>query len=78
MQKLAQSSEMVERAAQELTPHLICNYLYELAQSFNRFYEKARIVDDEREAMRLALVERYAKTLADGLNLLGIEAPERL
>ena len=78
VQKLAQSSEMVERAAQELTPHLICNYLYELAQSFNRFYEKARIVDDEREAMRLALVERYAKTLADGLNLLGIEAPERL
>jgi len=78
VQKLAQSSEVIERAAEELMPHLVCNYLYELAQVFNRFYEQSRIIGDEREAERLALVQRYATTLADGLNLLGIEAPERL
>lgn len=78
VQKLAQSSDVIERAAQELMPHLICNYLYELAQVFNRFYEKARIIGDEREAQRLGLVELYAGTLKNGLGLLGIDAPEQL
>ena len=68
----------MERSTRELATHHICNYLYELAQEFNRFYEKARIVGDEREGVRMSLVNRYADTLADGLMLLGIEAPEQL
>lgn len=75
---LSMASETIERAASELMPHLVCNYLYELAGEFNRFYEKSRIIGDEREAERLYLVERYAATLKNGLGLLGIEAPERL
>ena len=78
VQKLSQSAETVERAAQDLMPHLVCTYLYELAQSFNRFYESSRIIGDEREAERLYLANRYAETLAYGLGLLGISAPERL
>ena len=78
VQKLAQSSEIIERAAEELMPHLVCTYLYELAQVFNRFYEQSRIIGDEREAERLSLVTRYADTLKGGLELLGIDAPERL
>lgn len=78
VQKLAQASEVIERAAQELMPHLVCSYLYELAQVFNRFYEKARIIGDEREAVRLSLVGLYAGTLKKGLGLLGIDAPEQL
>lgn len=62
----------------ELLPHLVCNYLYELAQEFNRFYEQSRIIGDEREAVRLSLVKTYRDTLAVGLKLLGITAPERL
>jgi arginyl-tRNA synthetase len=77
-QKLAEYSEIVERAAAELMPHLVTNYLYELAQVFNRFYESQRILGNEREATRLWLVERYADTLKNGLNILGIEAPERI
>ena len=69
---------MVKRAAEEMTAHSICNYLYELAQEFNRFYEKARIVGDEREALRLGLVTIYRDTLAKGLGLLGISAPSQL
>jgi len=76
--KIGEYSDVVERAAAELTAHGICSYLYELAQEFNRFYEKARIVGDEREALRLGLVELYRDTLAQGLGLLGIAAPERL
>lgn len=78
VQKLAQASETIERAAEELMPHLVCTYLYELAQVFNRFYEQSRIIGDEREAERLSLVARYADTLKHGLGLLGIDAPERL
>jgi arginyl-tRNA synthetase len=59
-------------------PHLICTYLYELAQEFNRFYEKCRIIGDEREAVRLSLVVQYRDTLARGLGLLGIVAPEKM
>jgi len=58
--------------------HGICHYLYELAQEFNRFYEKNRVVGSPRQAERLSLVQRYRDTLAAGLALLGIEAPERL
>lgn len=76
--KLGEYADVVERAAHELLPHLICTYLYELAQSFNRFYEHAKIIGDEREAHRLAIVQRYRDTLADGLKILGIKAIERM
>jgi arginyl-tRNA synthetase len=59
----------------ELLPHYVCLYLYELAQEFNRFYEKCRIIGDEREVVRLELTTLYRDTLARGLRLLGIVAP---
>lgn len=76
--KIGEYPEVVARAAVELSAHGICNYLYELAQEFNRFYETSRIIGDEREVVRLGLVELYRDTLARGLGLLGIAAPERL
>lgn len=78
LRKITEYNEVVERAANELMPHYICTYLYELAQKFNQFYEHNRVIGDEREAVRLALVEHYAGTLKNGLNLLGITAPERM
>ena len=76
--KLTEYPEIIEKTTTELMPHHICTYLYELAQEFNRFYEKNRVIGDEREAMRLGLVETYADTLKAGLELLGIHAPERM
>lgn len=76
--KLGEYSEVVERACLELQPHLICTYLYELCQTFNRFYEKNRVIGDEREALRLALVKLYADKLKTGLDLLGITAPDKM
>jgi len=69
---------VVEKATNELMPHHICTYLYELAQKFNQFYEHNRVIGDDREAVRLQLVNHYANTLKNGLNLLGITAPERM
>lgn len=76
--KLSEYPEVLHVAVSSLKPHHICTYLYELAQVFNRFYEKNRVIGDEREAMRLALVGRYQQTLQHGLGLLGITAPEKL
>ena len=78
VRKIGEYSEVLDKAVTELMPHHICNYLYELAQEFNRFYEKSRIIGDEREALRLHIVELYRSTLARGLRVLGIVAPEKM
>jgi len=76
--KISEYSETVDKAVAELMPHHVCSYLYELAQVFNRFYEHNRVIGDDRQDLRLALVGRYAETLRGGLDLLGIVAPEQM
>ena len=76
--KLSEYQEVLARAVSDLMPHHVCTYLYELAQSFNRFYEQSRIVGDPRESIRLLLVDRYAQTLRSGLDILNIAAPDHL
>ena len=76
--KLTEYQDVVAKSANEFMPHYICTYLYELAQTFNRFYEQNRVIDDPRQSERLALVTTYADTLKNGLQLLGITAPERM
>lgn len=76
--KMSEYAEVISRAMRDLAPHLICTYLYELAQEFNRFYEKNRVIGDERQAQRLWLVNQYRQHLERGLAVLGIHAPERM
>lgn len=78
VRKLGEYSEVIDKAVEELMPHHICTYLYELAQTFNNFYEHNRVIDDDRQATRLYLVGQYADTLKKGLGLLNITAPERM
>jgi len=78
LRKLGEYSEVAAQATDELMPHHICTYLYELAQKFNSFYEHNRVIGDPRQEVRLQLVQAYADTLKNGLQLLGIAAPERL
>ena len=78
VRKLSEYAEVVDRATAELMPHHICTYLYELAQTFNRFYENNRVIGEPRERIRLGLVSHYADTLKQGLELLGIHAPGRM
>jgi len=76
--KLGEYSEIITRSANDLMPHYICSYLYELAQVFNRFYENSKVIGDARELVRLQLVEHYANTLKAGLEILGIQAPKHM
>jgi arginyl-tRNA synthetase len=76
--KIGEYHEVIDKAVSELMPHHVCTYLYELAQTFNRFYEHNRVIDDPREATRLTLVQKYADTLKNGLNLLNIPAPDKM
>lgn len=76
--KASEYTEVFERATQELMPHHIANYLYELTQEFNRFYEKNRIIGDEREQQRLYVARLYTDTLKRGLEILGIPILEKM
>jgi arginyl-tRNA synthetase len=76
--KLTEFPEVIENAVLELAPHHVATYLYELAQTFNHFYEYNRVIGDKREAVRLQLVTAYAQVLENGLRLLNIEAPARM
>lgn len=78
VRKLSEFQEIVELSVKELAPHQVCTYLYELAQTFNRFYEKSKVIGSDRESLRLGLVSEYAKTLKTGLGLLGISAPDSM
>lgn len=73
--------EAVASALETLSPSKLCTYLFELAQAFTSFYESCPVLkapDDATRASRLELCELTASTLATGLGLLGIEAPERM
>lgn len=78
VRKIGEYSEVVDRAARELMPHNVANYLYELAQEFNRFYEHNQVIGSDHEADRVALVFSYCDVLKSGLGLLGIVAPEKM
>ncbi|NMC35742.1 arginine--tRNA ligase [Candidatus Beckwithbacteria bacterium] len=73
--------EVVLETAAQFAPHLICTYLYELAQRYNSFYNKYRILQAETEEeknFRLILTQAVNQILHNGLYLLGIQAPERM
>lgn len=76
--KITEYPEVIANATAGLSPHLICTYLYELSQVFNRFYEKSHVIGDDREAVRLRLVRVYISILKNGLTMLGIKAPNHL
>ncbi|WP_125775811.1 arginine--tRNA ligase [Antribacter gilvus] len=67
--------------AETLEPHRLCGYLYDVATAFTRFYEACPVLKADspaERANRLALCDLTRRTLATGLDLLGIAAPERL
>jgi len=69
---------VLREAVKELTPHKIAGYLYGLAQEFSRFYENVQVAGSEFEFERAKIVEAYLMVMKHGLNLLGMEIPERM
>lgn len=78
VRKMSEFSEVIDKAVETLSPHSLCIYLYELSKEFNRFYENNRVIGSEQEVGRIKLVGLYKMRLQQGLNLLGIDAPERM
>lgn len=76
--KILQYREILTEAVAEMAPHKVCNYLYELAQEFSRFYEKCPVVGSDREALRVMITKVYLNTMLHGLNILGIKVPEEM
>lgn len=70
--------EVVEGAAENFAPNLLCNYLYGLAQKYNHLYNSLKIIGSEAENFRLALTFGVSQVLKNGLKILGIETPERM
>jgi arginyl-tRNA synthetase len=79
-QRLAEYPETVAAAARELAPHAIAFYLRALAGEFHSYYNAERILveDEALRAARLALCAAVRQTLANGLALLGVSAPEKM
>ena len=81
IQKLNEFPVVVEQAGKDYSPSGIANYCYELTKEFNQFYHDYSILNAESEdtkQVRLMIARNVAKTLKNGMALLGIEVPERM
>lgn len=70
--------EVLVKAAKDYTPNTICEYLHGLAQKYNAFYNKDKIIASDNESFRLEITRACAQILTNGLDLLGITSPERM
>lgn len=78
LRRLFQFQEVISTAVKTYSPNVLCNYLYNLASKFNTFYNAVKIIGGENEQFRLLLTNSTAKVLKTGLNLLGIQSPEKM
>lgn len=81
IQKLNSFETVIEQAGKDYSPSGIANYCYELTKDFNQFYHDYSILNaesTEAKTLRLALAKNVAKTIKNGMQLLGIEVPERM
>ncbi len=78
--RLAQFSEVVPQVLNDFRPNILANYLFELANAFHSFYESCPILksDEPARSSRLALSDLTARILKKGLELLGIQVPEKM
>ncbi len=81
VQKISEFGAAVEQAGKDYSPSGIANYCYELTKAFNQFYHDYSILSADtadEKTVRLVLAKNVAKTLRNGMALLGIEVPERM
>lgn len=78
--KLSAFPETIERAGKNLEPHTLCYYLKDLASLFHSYYNDEKIISENLELMqsRLLLINATRQVLKNGLNILGISAPESM
>lgn len=81
VQKISEYGAVVAQAGKDYSPSGIANYCYELTKAFNQFYHDYSVLGadtTEQKQLRLTLVSNIAKTIKNGMALMGIEVPERM
>ena len=81
MLEVAKFNNVIETAFEELAPHKICAYIYDLSNAFNRFYHETKILSEENEERKagfIALLLITKRALEACIDMLGFEAPERM
>lgn len=81
MLEAAKFGSVMENVYEELAPHKICAYIYDLANAFNRFYHETKILaeeDEQKQKSYIALLTLIRDILTTCIDLLGFEAPERM
>ena len=81
MLEVAKFNQVIENAYEELAPHKICAYIYDLSNAFNRFYHETKILaeeNEEKQAGYIALLAITKRVLEACIDMLGFEAPERM
>ncbi len=76
--KIMELSDVIAKTHDALSPHLLCNYLYELCQVYNSFYNDCPVLNNPRSGLRIELVSKFAKALQQGLGLLGIQSVDTI
>jgi len=77
---MARMGATLERAADECEPAILCGYLFDLAAMANHYYHRHRVLGEDAElaAARILLIDCVRQTLANGLHILGLGAPEEM
>ena len=78
---LSRYNEVILSAWEQLAPHKICQFIYELSNAFNTFYHKVRILaqeDEELKAGYIALLDLTRTVLLDCIDMLGFSAPSKM
>ena len=78
IKRLVELPDVVLEAAERRAPHGLPNYAIRLADDFHRFYHHHRVLESEQQAFRLGLVKATKAVLARSLDLIGVEAPDRM
>jgi arginyl-tRNA synthetase len=78
VKRLAEFPDVVREATERRAPHAIPTYAIRVADDFHRFYHRHRVLESAQEAFRLALVVATKNVLARSLDLIGVQAPDRM
>ena len=78
VKRLTELPEVVADAIERRGPHGVPTYAIRVADDFHRFYHEHRVLGSESEAFRLALCRATQTVIARSLDLIGVEAPERM
>ena len=73
-----QFPEILKEAAENYSPAVIANYIYDLVKTYNHFYQNIQVFGTEKEDLRVGLSHQCGETIKNGMKLLGIDVPERM